>query len=654
MRKFSIWSVLLLTVVSVGFWSLSSVVSAQDKETSGEGKSITSERQKDIELADLIKRLSNRSSEGLVETRLPNGGTSVDLQGRFQNVMLSKFDEYGEQASACVTSLGEANMFFGRDLETGEPLANYYYRKDPLAAIAAGHGMSVKEFKFYSDMISRVEKQMALNPNAATISILNADGVGEGFNDPTVVTMDGTNPGLTAGARRLNLFNHAAGIWGAFLDSNVTINVRAQFNPLAPCSPAGAVLGFAGPVNVHRNFTNAGFASTWYHAALANKQAGADLVLGTPEIDTEINSDIDTGCQGPGNRFYYGFDNATPALRINLLVVVLHELGHGLGFSSLVNGATGVLFGTPANPDAYTTFMFDQSTMLNWNAMTDAQRQASALNTNNVVWSGPNVSIASGFLTAGRNITNGRVQLFTPNPLQGGSSISHFSTAATPNLLMEPAINAGVAIDLDLTRQQMRDIGWYRDSNVDLTPDTITTVTPSGGAINIGTMATVNWTNNGGFNRSVIVELSTDGGATFPTVLGAGVPNFGGSLMTFNFTVPNMPTTQGRIRVREDNFVAPSAVSAANFIIQAPTAANVSVSGIVRSNQQSVSRAVVTLTDSQGNIRTSMTNNFGFFRFEDVEVGDNYVISVLAKGLQFAPQLLTVNEKIARLELNSL
>lgn len=83
----------------------------------------------------------------------------------------------------------------------------------------------------------------------------------------------------------------------------------------------------------------------------------------------------------------------------------------------------------------------------------------------------------------------------------------------------------------------------------------------------------------------------------------------------------------------------------------APTAANVTVSGIVRSNGVSVSRAMVSMTDSQGNIRTAITNNFGYFKFENVEVGENYVVSVLAKGLQFSPQIITVNEEITGLEL---
>ena len=46
-----------------------------------------------------------------------------------------------------------------------------------------------------------------------------------------------------------------------------------------------------------------------------------------------------------------------------------------------------------------------------------------------------------------------------------------------------------------------------------------------------------------------------------------------------------------------------------------------------------------------------MTNNFGYFRFADVQAGENYLISGSAKGLQFTPQLITVTESISNLEL---
>lgn len=70
---------------------------------------------------------------------------------------------------------------------------------------------------------------------------------------------------------------------------------------------------------------------------------------------------------------------------------------------------------------------------------------------------------------------NGRPLLFTPNPVQPGSSISHWDTGAGPNQLMEPNISADLqlAVDVpnDLSLSLMRDIGWYVDRDLDLVPD---------------------------------------------------------------------------------------------------------------------------------------------------------------------------------------
>jgi hypothetical protein len=58
----------------------------------------------------------------------------------------------------------------------------------------------------------------------------------------------------------------------------------------------------------------------------------------------------------------------------------------------------------------------------------------------------------------------GFVLMYTPNPYQPGSSVSHWDTSATRNLLMEPAINGDltheVTVPFDLTLELFKDIGW--------------------------------------------------------------------------------------------------------------------------------------------------------------------------------------------------
>src|ERR1044072_3171661 len=99
----------------------------------------------------------------------------------------------------------------------------------------------------------------------AHVIVINADGPGEGFNDPTPVAPVGGNAGTTRGQQRLIAFQFAADIWGATLDSNQDIFVVAAFNPLGP-----NVLGSAGAVDVFSGFpgvglyTGAEFPATWY------------------------------------------------------------------------------------------------------------------------------------------------------------------------------------------------------------------------------------------------------------------------------------------------------------------------------------------------------------------------------------------------------
>ncbi len=57
-----------------------------------------------------------------------------------------------------------------------------------------------------------------------------------------------------------------------------------------------------------------------------------------------------------------------------------------------------------------------------------------------------------------------RITMYTPNPYEPGSSVSHFNTSAKRNQLMEPSISAdlthSVTLPIDLTFELLKDIGW--------------------------------------------------------------------------------------------------------------------------------------------------------------------------------------------------
>lgn len=227
---------------------------------------------------------------------------------------------------------------------------------------------------------------------AASITIVNLNAAGEGFNDPTPVAPVGGNAGTTLGQQRLLAFQHAANIWGATLTSSVTIRVGASFMPLS-CTATTAVLGSAGANDIFSDFPGAGRAGTWYPSALASKLAGSDQSAATdPHIVARFNSRLGlfADCM-PGDGFYLGLDNQAGS-QIDLVTVLLHELGHGLGFQTFTDDETG----EQANgmPSIWDYYLLDNRSNKLWVEMNDAERKASAVSGNGLSWSGPNVTAA--------------------------------------------------------------------------------------------------------------------------------------------------------------------------------------------------------------------------------------------------------------------
>jgi hypothetical protein len=290
---------------------------------------------------------------------------------------------------------------------------------------------------------------------AATISVINLDGAGEGFNDATGVAPVGGNYGTTIGQQRLIAFQYAAAIWAACLQSAVPVIVNAQMNPLS-CTATSAVLGSAGATTVFRDFTGAPLAATWYPQALANALHGSDLDPGTADISATFNSNIgNAGCL-TGTFWYYGLDGNAPLSTIDFVAVVLHELGHGLGFQTFVS-QTGVKLA--GFNDDYMVFLENHGAVpADYPSMSDAQRAAGNIADPNLHWTGPLVT-ARGLSILSGGTSGGHVRMHGPNPYQPGSSVSHWSTALSPNELMEPVYTTPIH-DPGLAWTLMDEIGW--------------------------------------------------------------------------------------------------------------------------------------------------------------------------------------------------
>jgi hypothetical protein len=306
---------------------------------------------------------------------------------------------------------------------------------------------------------------------AATLTIQVMDAAGEGFNDPAPFTPIGGNNATTLGQARLNVFNQAAHLWGQLIDSPMNIVVQASFDPLS-CSASSGVLGSAGPLWVFHDFPGAPLPGVFYPAALADALAAQDLA-GKADITAQFNSTINgaAGCLG-GSYFYYGLDhrlsghNDGRSYLADLLGVVLHELGHGLGFVSIVDqngmGVTGT--DNVTRLSVYDQFLYEESLSMFWPQLTAAERAQSEIGQSTagnaaLVWNAPHVNGNLARLTQGLS-AGGHLKLYAPSIYDASSSVSHWDSSATPNLLMEPRYSSTTGDHTDLTTCALYDMGW--------------------------------------------------------------------------------------------------------------------------------------------------------------------------------------------------
>ena len=315
----------------------------------------------------------------------------------------------------------------------------------------------------------------AIGPaQAADLKVINRDGRREGFRDrraPDVDSAIGGNPGMTLGQQRLIAFRAAAAIWAERIQSPVRIRIDARFDPL-DCDASSAVLGAAGPNSVHRDFRGARAGKTWYVQALANALAKRDLKRGVSDIDAVFNSTVDTTCAFP-DVWYYGLNGRPPGTKIDFVTVVLHEIGHGLGFLSLVDLKTGEKF--MGLNDIYMRRLVNSRTGRRYPRMTDRERVRASRSGRALRWTGQRVVAASTLLGEGVS-ASGRVQMYAPRPQEPGSSVSHFSTSLFPNQLLEPVYTGPDHVP-DLELQLLRDLGW-RQADADLSIEVVDSPDP--------------------------------------------------------------------------------------------------------------------------------------------------------------------------------
>jgi hypothetical protein len=254
-------------------------------------------------------------------------------------------------------------------------------------------------------------------------------------------------------------FQRAVEIWSSYLDADVTIWILARFEEFGSGSQQ---IGSAQTVE-HWKFEDESF---WTPSALADQKYGEDLDPEAYDIMASFASDF--------KDWYFGTDGNPPEDKIDFVTVVLHELGHGLGFESSFrvdeagNGYYGIeaenIQGGPYGT-AYDQFIVDARdythTGRHWELIdrdkfSPAQLKE-ALTSNEIYFLAPISHLANG---------QRPIPLYTPTSFTTVSSVSHLNDYAylgsSRGTLMKAGIVWGQSNHFpgDITLGILADLEW--------------------------------------------------------------------------------------------------------------------------------------------------------------------------------------------------
>jgi uncharacterized delta-60 repeat protein len=160
--------------------------------------------------------------------------------------------------------------------------------------------------------------------------------------------------------------------------------------------------------------------------------------------------------------------------------------------------------------------------------------------------------------------------------------------------------------------------------------------------------------NNAGESDLVITRHNSDGSLDSTSFAENHLNLFGtGGIATTD--VNNLESYFG-IAIQSDGKIVAGGVSDNYFIVAryqnalAPTAATASINGrVTTASGRSIRNVSLMLTETTtGETKQTLTNPFGYYRFQDLEVGRSYVLSVKSKRFTFAEpsRVITLDEDL--------
>ena len=291
----------------------------------------------------------------------------------------------------------------------------------------------------------------AYGPQGADLArIVNGDR-------PATATFTVTYNGFSPQAQAA--FQAAVNIWSSVLTSPAPIRITANWTDLG----STGILGSAGPTALCTSTGAGAVSGALYATALADKLQGSQYCAALASTDHEIDANFNSTFAS----WEYGTSGTGQAGKYSFMTVVLHELGHGLGFFGdfYASGGVGHLL-NDSNPSIYDRFAtVGAGGSLLLNISRPSTTLGSQLVSDNTYWNGanaPNAKLETGNFTTkyGRSSDNGWSQ---------GSSYSHADDllySGTSNGLMTFQLNSNeVYTDPGpVVRGMFKDEGWTVNS----------------------------------------------------------------------------------------------------------------------------------------------------------------------------------------------
>ena len=225
------------------------------------------------------------------------------------------------------------------------------------------------------------------------------------------------------GAARTASLDYALSTWDAWLPANDNEPIRILVEtPTTPpgLSSWGNILGYNQTSSFWSGFSGAPHANVWYPGALADYLAKTDLYY---DYYHTYTNDYDMVVGIDPYASWYLPTTGSPGSSMDLASVLLHEIGHGLGFTGLISYQNSAWqWNYDGDWAIYDTFLSEKigNTYVSLTSMTPTQR-AAAVTSDALYWTGADAEAANG---------GKPVQVYAPTTYAGGSSIYHLDYAA--------------------------------------------------------------------------------------------------------------------------------------------------------------------------------------------------------------------------------